>query len=73
MRSILVLGLLVALTTSASAGTVHHKRHAAPATQTFAPYVTPRAAAGFAYAPYRAPSSAPVEYTDPYRSQHWGG
>ena len=37
MRTILALGILVALTASASAGTANHKRHAAPATQTFAP------------------------------------
>lgn len=73
MRAILALGILVALTASASAGTANHKRHAAPATQTFAPRVTPRAAAGFAYVPYAAPYSAPVEYSDPYQSQHWGG
>ena len=71
MRAILALGVLVALTASASAGTANHKRHAAPATQTFAPHITPRAAGGFAYVP--APYSAPVEYSDPYRSQHWGG
>ncbi|MDN3278153.1 hypothetical protein QWJ07_28080 [Frankia sp. RB7] len=73
MRAILALGILVALTASASAGTANHKRHVAPATQTFAPQVTPRAAAGFAYVPYAAPYSAPVEYSDPYQSQHWGG
>lgn len=72
MRTILALGILVALTASASAGTVHHKRHAAPATQTFAPRLTPRAAGGFAYVPYAAPySSAPVEYSNPYKN--WGG
>lgn len=73
MRAILALGILVALTASASAGTANHKRHAAPATQTFAPHVTPRAAAGFAYVPNAAPYSAPVGYSDPYRSQRWGG
>ena len=73
MRAILALGILVALTASASAGTAHHKRHAAPATRTFAPQLTPRAAAGLAYVPYAAPYSAPVGYTDPYQAQHWGG
>ena len=73
MRAILALGVLVALTASASAGTANHKRHTAPATQTFAPQITPRAAGGFAYVPYAAPYSAPVEYSDPYQSQHWGG
>jgi hypothetical protein len=71
MRTILALGILVALTASASAGTANHKRHAAPATQTFAPQLTPRAAGGFAYVPYATPYSAPVG--DPYQSQHWGG
>jgi hypothetical protein len=71
MRPILALGILVALTASASAGTANHRRHATPATQTFAPYVSPRAAEGFAYVP--APYSAPVGYSDPYQSQHWGG
>ena len=70
MRAILALGILAALTASASAGTANHKRHAA---QTFAPQVTPRAAAGFARVPYAAPYSAPVEHSDPYQSQHWGG
>jgi len=71
MRTILALGILVALTASASAGTAHHRRHPASATQTFAPQVTPRAAAGFAYVPYAAPHSAPVEYSEPYKN--WGG
>ena len=71
MRAILALGLLVALTASASAGTANHRRHTARATQTFAPQITPRAAEGFAYVP--APYSGPVGYSDPYQSQHWGG
>ncbi|MET3908252.1 hypothetical protein ABID59_002598 [Bradyrhizobium sp. S3.3.6] len=73
MRAILALGILVALTVSASAGTTNHKRHAASATQTFAPRLTPRAARGFAYVPHAAPYSAPVGHGDPYQSQHWGG
>ena len=74
MRAILALGILVALTASASAGTANHKRHAARATQTFAPQVTPRAAEGFAYVPsYAAPYSSSGGYSDPYQSQHWGG
>lgn len=71
MRTILALGVLVALTASASAGTVHHRRHVAPAGQTFAPQLTPRAAEGFAYVPRPVPYSAPVEYSNPY--QNWGG
>ncbi|WP_156526871.1 hypothetical protein [Bradyrhizobium sp.] len=73
MRTILALGILVALTASASAGTANHKRHVAPATQSFTPHVTPRAAAGFAYVPYAAPYSSSGGYSDPYQSQHWGG
>lgn len=72
MRTILALGVLVALTASASAGTVHHRRHVAPASQTFAPQLTPRAAEGFAYVPRPLPYSAPVEYnSNPY--PNWGG
>jgi hypothetical protein len=71
MRAILALGLLVALTASASAGTVHHKRHTAPAAQSFAPQLTPRAAEGFASVPYAAPYSGSVGYSNPY--QNWGG
>jgi hypothetical protein len=74
MRAILALGILVALTASASAGTANHKRHAARATQSFAPQITPRAAEGFAYVPYAAPYSSSGGYGgDPYQSQHWGG
>ncbi|QOZ55045.1 hypothetical protein XH90_29435 [Bradyrhizobium sp. CCBAU 53338] len=75
MRAILALGILVALTASASAGTAHHRRHAAPATQTFAPRLTPRAAESFGYMPYAAPYSAPYSggYTDIYQAMHWGG
>ncbi|SFO27611.1 hypothetical protein SAMN05216330_102505 [Bradyrhizobium sp. Ghvi] len=72
MRAILALGILVALAASASAGTASHKRHLAPSTKAFVPHLTPRAAAGFGYAP-AAPYSAPVGYSDPYQSQHWGG
>ncbi|MBR0712581.1 hypothetical protein [Bradyrhizobium liaoningense] len=71
MRTILALGILVALTASASAGTVQHRRHAAPAAQNFAPKLTPRAAEGYAYVPYAAPYSAPAGYGNPY--QNWGG
>lgn len=77
MRAILALGILVALTVSASAGTAHHRRHAAPATQTFAPQLTPRAAESFGYVPYSAPYSggSPYSggYTDIYQAMHWGG
>jgi len=69
MRAILALGILVALTASASAGTAHHKRHAAPAT-TFAPYITPHAAESFGYVPYSAPSYS-GGISNPY--QNWGG
>ncbi|WP_140981363.1 hypothetical protein [Bradyrhizobium guangdongense] len=71
MRTILALGLLVALTATVSAAPVHHKRHAAPAAQTFAPQLTPRAAEGYAYVPYSTPYSAPANYGNPY--QNWGG
>ncbi|MCP3386370.1 MULTISPECIES: hypothetical protein [unclassified Bradyrhizobium] len=73
MRTILALGVLVALTASASAGTVHHRRHVAPAGQTFAPQLTPRAAEGFAYVPRPVPysSSTPDEYSNRY--PYWGG
>jgi hypothetical protein len=67
MRTILALGVLVALTASASAGTVRHRGHVAPA----APQLTPRAAEGYAYVPRPVPYSAPVEYSNPY--QNWGG
>ncbi len=71
MRAILALGILVALTASASAGTAHHKRHAA--TQTFAPYLTPRAAESYGYVPYSGGSPYTGGYTDVYQAMHWGG
>ena len=65
MRAILALGVLVALTASASAGTANHKRHTAPATQTFAPQITPRAAGGFAYVPAPILGTGPIQRSLP--------
>ena len=77
MRAILALGILVALTASASAGTAHHRHHAAPATQTFAPRLTPRAAESLGYVPYAAPYSGGSSYSSGYpdtaQIMHWGG
>jgi hypothetical protein len=65
MRSILALGLLMALAGSASAASVHHRSHAAVRANQGAVASDPRS--GFAYAP-----SGPVMQSRPTQDDGFG-
>ena len=72
--TILALGLLIALSASADAATVHHRRHVVASPT---PVFTPAVRSGFAYAPDgpvvhdQFESTRPSIYDNEY--QGWGG